>query len=217
MPKRTIALITIIAIIAILLVIAAFIQLTKDTPEGTSTVNTTPPQQNIDGDIKRASLSFNPSTASASFTPSRVEIVADTGGLEVTGVQLELEYDPTKLSNVQIFPVTANNLFGTGSQVLIQELRPEVGRISYAVVINPTADEVKGIGSIIGLSFSAVPGASGETEIKFLEKSLVTIFGTTESALKGTVPLTVTLNSATGSGQVTQPFIQPSPTAIPIQ
>lgn len=224
MPKRTIALISIIGIIAILLVIAAFIQMTRDGSGGATTVNETPTQETTGEDLKKASLSFIPSSVSASAAASQVEIVADTGGLGVTGVQVELEYDPTKISNVQLVPAP-NSLFGTNGQVLIEELRPETGRISYAVVISPSAEEVKGIGSIIGLSFTAVPGATGTTEIKFLEKSLVTVFGASESVLKGTVPLTITLPGLTqptpldqGAPQNPQdPILQPTQPTTPIQ
>jgi hypothetical protein len=221
MPKRTIALITVITLITLLLVTAAFIQLKKDTPITGEPQRTSQPQ--ISKTIeKRASLSFSPQVASTSSIPSRVDILADTGGLAITGVQVELEYDPTKISNVSLIPVTVNNLFGDKGQVLIQELRPSAGRISYAVVISPDANEVKGVGPIIGLSFTAAPGATGETQIKFLDKSLVTMLGSTESVLKGTVPLSITFTNTIVPSQGVpinpqEPAIIISPTQTPTQ
>lgn len=219
MPKRTIMLIGIIGLIAVILVIAAFVQMTKnsspaDEPAAPSKNDTTQKIETTPVE-KKVLLSFDPQqVTSASFPTTKANIIVDTGGENITGVQVELEYDPTKITRVSILPPTTNSLFGTSGQELINTTRPEAGRISYALVISPSANEVKGIGSVGILEFQAVSGAVGTTEIKFLEKSLATSLRSKESVLKATTPLTITLSSSSSAGIQIQ---SPSPTIPPVQ
>jgi len=215
MPKRTIMLIGIIGLIAVILVIAAFVQMTKKPAPIENPTN--PPKNENSQKLeatpveKTVSFSFSPQeVTSSSFPKTKVDIIVDTGGESIMGVQVELEYDPTKITQVALVPSSVNSLFGTSGQELINNIRAEAGRVSYALVINPSANEVKGIGSVGTLEFQSVNGTTGTTEIKFLEKSLATSLRSRISVLKATTPLTITLSSSSSAGVQIQ-----SPTKAP--
>lgn len=213
MPRRTIALFIVIALITALLVFAAFSQLKGDRNQADTNKSTTNNEKAINPTQlvkKTVSLSFSPSEIQSTGGLTRADIIADTGGSEIAGIQVELQYDPKKITNVTILPATTNSLFGKNGQELIKEVRQDAGRISYAIVIDQTAPEVKGIGNIATLQFQALQGTSGSTQITFLERSLATTLKTQQSLLKGTVPLTISVTPSTSSAIQNPQNIQPT-------
>lgn len=216
MPKRTLLLIIIIGTITILLVVAAFLQM-RNAPKPTGIPTQEPPTQTISRTEvpKTASLSFSPSNIDTNSAVYKSDIIVDTGGSPITGVQAELQYDPARITNVSILPPVVNGIFGKSGQILINEIRQDVGRISYAVVINVDAEQVRGIGSIATIQFSLVSTAiPSPSEITFLEKSIVTSLGTNSSLLKGSSPLIISIPQSTPA---IQQFTTPIPTQIPLQ
>ena len=105
-----------------------------------------------------------------------------TGENKVTAVQLEMQYDPEVLTNVEVAPGS----FFKNPTILLNQIDEKTGRISYAFGINPADQGVMGQGVIATLSFQAKTQAPVQTQIMFLPKTLVTAENTNESVLKTT-------------------------------
>lgn len=105
-----------------------------------------------------------------------------TGSNKVTAVQLELQYDPKILTSVSIIPGS----FFQKPDVLLNQIDPKTGRISYAFGVGLTGQGVVGQGIAATLNFETKKGIDEETAILFLPKTLVTAEGVTESVLKQT-------------------------------
>ena len=143
--------------------------------------------------------SFNPQNvdlSSGSVAPaSTVEIMVDSGGQNITGVQVELQFDPKALASVKLLPeANATSFFGSTVSVLFNDVNTQTGRISYATAIPPGGTPKKGVGKIATLNFQKAYGAPSSTQIVFLDKTLVTVLGANQSALKATVPLNIVLS-----------------------
>jgi hypothetical protein len=208
MPKKTTILIIILAAVTGILLFLAVSEGGKPQSQETSTAPT------LKEVPKTATILFSPQTidlSSGTATPtSSVDILIDTGGSEVVGAQLEMQYDPKSLSNVRLIPGNdANSFFGPNVVILFNDVNLTTGRISFAIAIPPQETTKKGIGRIASLNFSRAFNAQGTTTISFLDKTLVTILGEDESILKETVPLNIILTQ-------TQQFVPP-PTTSPIQ
>jgi hypothetical protein len=196
MPKKTTTLILILAAVTGILLFLAISETRK--PSETPAV-VTPTKKPV---VKTAKVFFNPqnldlSAGSASPT-STIDIMVDTGGAAITGVQTELQYDPKAITNVRMTPATdATSLFGTTASVLFCDVdEPTPGRISCALAISPTQSPKTGIGKVATLSFQKAINAPATTTINFLDKTLVTILGENESVLKESMPLNITLGQS---------------------
>ncbi len=137
-------------------------------------------------------LSLTQGTATGSG--SVLTVVADTGVNKITGVQLEIAYDPSVVSNVV---VTAGD-FLTHPTVLLNLVDTKNGRISYAAVLSPTAAAISGKGNVATISYTLAPAtvAMKETTFKFLPKSKVTEDNELDSVLKNAKDLTLPLPGA---------------------
>lgn len=211
MPKKTTILIILLAVTTGVLVFFAITsQSQKEPQEGTATI---PESKAVD---KTARTFFNPPNIDVSETPPggiyTVDLLVDTGGVGITGVQAELQFDPSALTNVSLSPtVEVNSFFGGTANVPLNEINLETGRISYIITIGPDQASKKGIGKIATLSFQKAFNPPSTTTINFLNKTLVTKLGANESILKETTPLNIILSNQT----TTAPFIPP--TTIPAQ
>jgi len=209
-PKKTTILILILSVVTGILLFLAVRSETGKQPT-TATVPTKKPLE------KTAKVFFSPanidlSTGSATSSPT-VDIFVDTGNSEIAGVQAEIQYDPNALVNVKLFPsVDASSFFGTDSIILFNDVIQESGRISYAIAISSNQRPKKGVGKIATFSFQKAFNSRGATTVAFLEKTLVTVLGENESALKETMPLNIVLST-----QTTSPFVPVTifPTATP--
>jgi hypothetical protein len=131
-------------------------------------------------------LSFeNPSVS----TPSSVfalnyslPVTISTGGNKVTAVQLELQYDPNILTNIEVVP----GPFFANPQILLNQIDIKVGRISYALGIGQNEKATTGSGTAVNITFSVKSKLPEKTAIIFLPKTLVTAEGINGSALKRT-------------------------------
>lgn len=196
MPRKTLILILILAAVTGILIFLAITSQTSKQP-----ITTQAPAPTIKSAEKTAKVLFNPqnidlSTTAASPTSS-VDILVDSGGADISGVQVELQYDPKALTNVIITPaVDETSFFGNSGSILFNDVKRDTGRISYAVAISAGQAGKKGVGKIATLTFSKAFGGPVSTQVTFLDKTLVTVLGANESALKETVPLNITLSSS---------------------
>lgn len=199
MPTRTAILIVILALVTgILVYLAVTSQNARRAP---TTQNLIPTEKPVE---KTAQVFFNPQNVDISNNSTTsaltVDIMVDSGGQDITGVQAELQFDPKALVNVKLLPGTdAVSFFGSNVSVLFNDVNTQTGRISYATAIPLGGTPKKGVGKIATLTFQKAYGAPSSTQVVFLDKSLVTILGANESALKSTAPLNIVL-SQTPSG-----------------
>lgn len=148
------------------------------------------------------SLSITPSsstkTAGASFT---LNVVANTGENQVTGIDLVINYNT---ANVQVDTITK----GSGISVFDQEIRktidPSAGQISYsAFTLNKTA-AVTGSGITVLTINGKVKDAASAGSYTFSFGSGTAIAGVSEgqNLLTGSTPATIIVS---GSGASTTP------------
>ncbi|MBI2074236.1 MAG: hypothetical protein HYT83_00185 [Candidatus Levybacteria bacterium] len=182
MSKRTLALIIVLAIITVVLVVAA--TMPKQNPNSPSPISNilvkpTPVAQTT------LKLSPNPIVTSSQSASAQVEILS--GANKITAVQLELSFDPTKITNVTITPGT----FFQNPIVLLNNIDLKNGKISYALGITPTGSPKTGQGSVALLTFQTALTSGQQTAIIFEPKSLATAEGVAPSVLKSALGTTI--------------------------
>lgn len=156
-------------------------------------------------------ISFNPAVLNTIDNPQSeyaVDVAVNTNGQAISGIQLELSYDPAILSNVTVTP-SENNLFGTNPAVLINSVDQDLGRISYAIALGGlNDDEVTGNGNIASITFSANSALVKNTQISILPKTTVRSLRSTNSLLQSALPLSIifsTSSAQTGTGPTLAP------------
>lgn len=140
-----------------------------------------------------AVLSLQISTPKAENTSKTgVDVWLDSGINSISAIQLEIQYDPNVLSNVAIEQyIGPDSFFGSIQTVsLIDQINPQLGRISYALGISFGVKAPVGKGKIATISFNKRAG-SPATTITFLPSSQVTQPKARNSILKESIPLTV--------------------------
>ncbi len=209
--RRTFALISVLVLISAGLVIFALQSQPSKKPVAQPKPITAKPTPVADTVL---SLSPNPVQISASGSGT-IEVMIDSGYNTVSGVQLELAYDPKILMSLKITP----GPFLKTPIVLLNQDDKETGRYSYAMGISPSQQPGQGNGIVAYLTFKRAPGAIGtETTVSLLDKSLVTMLGIQGSVLKKTSHTSISLFPVRGTNVVlpTQGSVVPSVTNIPI-
>lgn len=149
-------------------------------------------------------ISFSPATIDTGVSPQTtysVNVAANTNGQTISGIQLELSYDPAVLTDVTIEPAD-NNLFGLNPAVLINSVDPDLGRISFAITLAGLDDEeVTGNANIAEITFSVIPNQIQTTQISVLPKTTVRSLRSTNSLLQNALPLNIIFS--TPSAQIT--------------
>lgn len=134
--------------------------------------------------VASSTLTLSPNPLTLSSQSGSVNVDLNSGVNRVTGVQLELQYDPNVLTNVDVNPGT----FFDNPLVLSKNIDTEKGLISYMIAIQPiNGSPKKGTGTVATIIFNA-QGAPGQTsEIKFREKTAVSAFTDTGAAIPSSV------------------------------
>ena len=109
-------------------------------------------------------------------------VIIQTGKNLVTGVQLELSFDPKIITNVSIQQGT----FFSKPVILLNNIDIEAGRISYALGISPEESGKKGEDIVATLTFKTNVSTPTATTISFLPKTLATAESIEQSVLKST-------------------------------
>lgn len=132
------------------------------------------------------------STSLPTAATQTVNVVADSGTNKVTGVQLELSFDPTLISSVKVGPGT----FISDPVELLNKVDLETGRITYVVGVPIGSSGMQGKGVVATISYTEI-GAKGKlSEIKFLPKTLVAIEGFSATALKEAIDFSKIIGEA---------------------
>jgi hypothetical protein len=117
---------------------------------------------------------------------SEMDVNIDTQDNIVTGVQLELSYDPKVLTRVDIAP----GEFMEDPVVIQKRVDATNGRISYVLGAPLGKAGIKGQGPVAVITFTKTSDA--ETSLTFLPETLVTAEGHSQSVLKETVSAVIT-------------------------
>jgi hypothetical protein len=174
MSKRTLALVGILIVIVVILFVVALNPKNATAPApffATPTAVPTPVAQSL--------LSFNPNPLLMASSSASVDVVVNSDVNQVTGVQLELQYDPKVIRVLNIRPGS----FFTNSIELIKTIDATQGRVSYALGLQPSEVAKSGSGVVATLTVAKVSAAQTAT-ISILPKSLVSAQGVESSVLK---------------------------------
>lgn len=187
MSKRTLALIVILTVITgALLVLALSSQKQQKAPSPIVNNNTPTPIESP----ATAMLSLSQNTTMSTSASKALNLDVDGGGSKVTGVQVEISYDPKVLTNVSITPGS----YIENPVVLFNSVDKKNGRISYAVGITPTGNPVTGTGTAAIIKYSVLPGVTiNTTTLHFLSKTIVAAEGVNGSILKSASDMTISL------------------------
>lgn len=174
MPRKTIALIISLFVVTIILFAAALKSQPKSLPKTVVVPTVIPVAQTV------VELSPNPVFLSAS-NAGTIDVMVDTSTNELTAIQLEIQYDPKAVTNVQM---KASDLFAAAIP-LLNVVDSKTGRITLALGISPTQTAVKGKGKVAEITFSKLPGTLlQQTEFVLLPKTLATVSGEDKSVIK---------------------------------
>lgn len=191
MNVRTLSLIIILAIMAagltwLAIYLAQNQQVREESPRPSIVATPTPVEAS-------AKLYFLPETvASSSSSSLSTEIWLDAGKNEISGVQIELKYDPSALSNVVLKPADDSGFFGPlkSSIILFNSVDQKQGRVSFAMGIGLSERAKRGVARVATLSFTKRIGSPPST-ITFLPTTQVTQLDVTSSVLKETKDLMI--------------------------
>lgn len=183
MPTRRVVIIAIGTCVVILLFIFVFRAYTKKTATA---------------DNKTVMLSFAPAQLTASkSSKNSADIMVNTNGTKISGVQAILSYDPTVIQNIIVVPA-ADSLFGkTGEYMLFPDTVHTPGIARYTISINVNNQPHTGIGKIATVLFQINSSTQAHsTAIRFLggkTGTLVTQLGNTTSVLKSASSLNIAI------------------------
>ena len=183
MSKRTISLIIALFLVTILLLGIALSNSSKSGNGNSTHISPTPTP------YAQTSLNFSPATVSipaGSVALQTVAVMINTQANDVTGVQLEISYDPKALTNVHIL---SGSMF-TDPLLFANKVDTVNGRISLAYAITPSQQAKSGNGTVAIITFNPVKNpvdANGQpltqTSLQLLSKSVVTARGVDQSVL----------------------------------
>lgn len=190
MSKRTLTLIIGLFAITALLIYAAISIRPSSVPQNPPTTTTIIQTPSLPPTPVHTVLSMVPNPIAinpSSTTPTKIDVVIDSQDNKITAVQLELVYDPKVLTITDLTP----GPFFKNPLVLLKQIDKPLGRITYAVAVQPTATPLAGTGIAASILITPKPGFTQQTTIQFLPKTLVTAEGAVESVLKSTTGVTI--------------------------
>ncbi len=192
MTNRTTILIAILFLITCGLLYIAIVT-TSPSKKVTVAPTPTPMSVNAKSNLSLVTASASESSKIASRT---VAVTIDTTN-NVNAVQIELTYDPQKVTNVTLSP----GKYFQQPNVLLKNIDTNNGRISYALAEQLDLPGKSGKGTVALISFDLTPSAKpATTTIKFLPKTAVTADKILETVLRSTKDITLPLPVASPTG-----------------
>lgn len=182
MSKRTLALIIVLLFVTGVLIAVAISPKQPQTATPQILPTPTPAAQSV------LAITPNPLVISSRSAVAKVEI--NSYGNKVTAVQLEISFDPKKITKITLSPGDALQ----NAVVLLNNVDMKEGRVSYALGIAPSGNAMITKGIIATIVFQTLLASGEQTTLNFLPKSLVAAEGVASSVLKsstGTIILFV--------------------------
>lgn len=198
MPARTTLLIVVLTILTGILL---FFALTSKTKLPASQ-NDTPVPTEQEKVVAKAKLYFKPDTLDVKLSASptaTVDVVLDSDTHNITGVQIEALYDPQVLTAVSVKQASSPffAISGDPTNVLVKDVEPLSGKISYVEGVTPGGKAVNGIGNVATITFRVNPNTTEKTtNIVLLNSSMVTEDSSTHagaSVLGSVSPVTINI------------------------
>lgn len=186
MPRKTLALIAGLVLVTVVLFVIALRTGQQNAPDKSQMPQAQ--KQSPDSSAKTI-LSIEPNPLSVTKGgQGKAEVMIDASDLSVTGIQLQMSYDPNYITNVQLAPGAL-----VPNAVVLRNLNnAQTGKITYEFAIQPNQPVIKGKGVVATITFTAKPTASGQTQLALLPNSLVSARGIAQSVLKTATGTTVT-------------------------
>lgn len=195
MSKSTIALIIFLSIITAILLVIAFT--TQSTPKPAAAPTATPTITPFPAHTQLWFIPSSPSSPSGApiISPAPLQkggtyaadVHVNTDVNTISGVQMEVAYDPKVITNVKVTPGT----FFTNPNVIINRINTTDGRISYAIALQPGGTPQQGQGVVAIVHYTVLPTATATTTtLSFLPKSFVSVEGTSDTALQTSSDIT---------------------------
>ncbi|MBI2442295.1 MAG: hypothetical protein HYV40_00110 [Candidatus Levybacteria bacterium] len=193
MPTKTLTLIGGLIVLTIVLLFVATRQGTKQPTPPQPQPSLAPAASPTPTPPAYTTLQLSPNPVSIEAGgKGTVQVLIDTHENTITGVQLELSYDPKALTNVVITP----GAFFQNPLIIPQwnKVDQATGRISHAQVLTPAQAGVQGKGIVATITFTRATGTpSAQTTLEFLPKTAVTQSGISPSVLKSMSNTTINL------------------------
>lgn len=191
MRKNYLALVALVFVIVIVLIVT----INLGTPKKTTVTPSVMPEPTVVTEIAPQAntvMFLSPNPVDLTNSPQgSVDVVLDSNDNDVTGVQIELQYDPQAITNVSIVPGT----FFKQSLELLKKVDSTKGKVIYLLGNSFSQPPVRGKGVVAKVSFQKVSGTSmKETPLTVLPTSLVSATGIDKSVLKNSVSTKVLLN-----------------------
>lgn len=183
MSKRTLVLILFLLVVTAVLLAKA---LTPGKPPVVAPPVTTQPTPTPV--IGHSILSFSPNPLVISSSSGTIDVLIDTGSDNVTGVQLEMNYDP-KVLTITSKDITPGTFFD--NPTVLRNSVDKDGNISYLAVIPLTGQPKIGTGTVAQIKFRANRTVAKQTTITLTPRSLVTADGVAPSVLKSVSDATI--------------------------
>lgn len=181
MSNRTLSLIIVLLIVTVVLLYVALQSPSRpsSTPQTSPSPIPTPAEQSI--------LRLMPNPLTISSPSGQISVEVESGTNKITAVQLELSFDPTKVTGMTITPgpLLENPI------VLFNSIDVKKGTASYALGISPTGAAKAGSGVVATIRVQTALRSNEQTTIEVLPKSLVTAEGINSSVLKTSLGTTI--------------------------
>jgi len=163
MSKKSIILLIIFLLTSMVFIFIKFKYSSLTAPTASlSETSPTPTSENI------LSLSPNPITALSGKTSS-ADVVLEIHGNAPTLIQLEIGYEPSLLANVSIVPSD----FFVNPTILLNNINPRTGRISYAIKPSNQQALANRTGTIATVIFTPISSFAKTTTLSFLPKTVI--------------------------------------------
>jgi hypothetical protein len=174
-PKKNLVIIAILVLITIVLLIASLFPKNQVKQKTTSAI----PTPTLAPYVKSSLSLSSPNQNSSGKYSSNVEIA--TAGNQVTGVEIDLSFDPKVLTDVAITPGT----FFTNPNTILKKIDPAKGLVTYTLFADAKQKSVYGKGTVAVLSFSIIPGVkTASSRINVLPATEAIAIGQFQSVLK---------------------------------
>lgn len=211
MPKKTLALIFGLVLVTVVLFVIA---LRTNNPQPAKDEIAAPSVMPVEPtSAARSTLTMSPNpVAVRPGQQGSVDVIIDTADHDVTGVQLEVAYDPNVITNVKAVP---GPLFERPT-ILYDKFDnndPKSGRYTFAPVLQPNQQPIKGTGVVATITFTARGTVGTQSQLTLLgpdpsipEKpgTLVTARGVEKSVLKEQTGTLVVIDSAAPAANAPQ-------------
>lgn len=160
--------------------------------------------------VAHTALSFSPQTVSVNTKTGETQSLAvmiNTNGDPVSGIQLELSFDP---KIVTLKTITPGTFLPNALVLLPAKIDNTRGTATIIFAKTPSQQPKAGSGLAATVTYTIKPGVTAtQTQIKILPKSEISATGMKDSVLKSSDTATITFNTAVKGASTVKPLLTP--------